>query len=257
MELLLPFAAAVLIGTGVFLVLARALIRVILGLSLISYGVNLSILLSGGLSEGAPPLLDIPGPYVDPLPQALILTAIVIGFGTTALLLVLSIRAYQATGTDEVQELTEKPDPPVTIEPYADPERPSVSPERGPDEDRPAKKAESKPEPATKEDAAEPSKAKTPKDEGTETPTTAKPAKKAKRKKPKAKAKAKEAKPSPAKKPAKKSKDDDVKPSTKSAEAKSGSKNQDESLNKDLKSNKKSNKSEPNKPKANDAEDNS
>ena len=251
MELLLPFAAAVLIGTGVFLVLARALIRVILGLSLISYGVNLSILLSGGLSEGAPPLLDIPGPYVDPLPQALILTAIVIGFGTTALLLVLSIRAYQATGTDEVQELTEKPDPPVTIEPYADPERPSVSPERGPDEDRPTKKAESKPEPATKEDAAEPSKAKKPKSEEAKTSTTAKAPKKAKRKKPKAKAK--EAKPSPAKKPAKKSKDDDVKPSTKSAEAESGSKNQDESLNKDLKSNK----SEPNKPKANDAEDNS
>ena len=135
MELLLPLVAALLVAAGVYLVLSRALIRVILGLSLIAYGVNLSILLSGGMTLASPPLLDIAGPYVDPLPQALILTAIVIGFGTTALLLVLSIRAYQATGTDEVQELTEKPDPPAEIEPYADPERPSVSPERGPEED--------------------------------------------------------------------------------------------------------------------------
>lgn len=135
MELLLPLVAALLVAAGVYMVLSRALIRVILGLSLIAYGVNLSILLSGGMTLASPPLLDIAGPYVDPLPQALILTAIVIGFGTTALLLVLSIRAYQATGTDEVQELTEKPDPPAEIEPYADPERPSVSPERGPEED--------------------------------------------------------------------------------------------------------------------------
>ena len=138
MELLLPFLAALLVAAGVFLLLSRALIRVILGLSLLAYGVNMAILFSGGLLPGNPPLLDQPGPYVDPLPQALILTAIVIGFGTTALLLVLSIRAYQATETDEVQELTEMPDPPLQIESYADPERPSISPERGSEHDQKA-----------------------------------------------------------------------------------------------------------------------
>lgn len=128
MELLLPALAALLVGTGVYLILARALIRVILGLSMIAYGANLVIFLSGGMARNDPPLLNLDGPFVDPLPQALILTAIVIGFGTTALLLVLSIRAYQATGTDEVQSLIER-DNPETITSYADPEHPSVSPE--------------------------------------------------------------------------------------------------------------------------------
>ena len=133
MELLLPLLASLLVGTGVFLILSRALIRVILGLSFVAYGVNLSILLAGaGTERAAPPLLNLAGPYVDPLPQALILTAIVIGFGTTALLLVLSMRAYQVTGTDEVQELTEQPDPVERAERWADSERPSVSPEVGP-----------------------------------------------------------------------------------------------------------------------------
>lgn len=137
MEILLPFVAAVLIGAGVFLLLSRALIRLIVGLSLISYGVNLSILIaaSGG-GGGNPPLLDGPGPYTDPLPQALILTAIVIGFGTTALLLVVALRAYQATGTDHVQELVEQADPAKPPVVYADPERPSVSPEHGDQADR-------------------------------------------------------------------------------------------------------------------------
>lgn len=129
MEILLPLLAAVLVGTGVFLVLTRAMIRLIIGLSMIAYGANLAILLAGGSELAAPPLLNLEGPYVDPLPQALILTAIVIGFGTTALLLVLSVRAYQATGTDHVQELLEQPDPVLPQQVYADPERPSVSPE--------------------------------------------------------------------------------------------------------------------------------
>ena len=135
MEILLPLLAALLVGAGVFLILSRMLIRVILGLSLISYGANISILLAGsGVGIASPPLLNRSGPYVDPLPQALILTAIVIGFGTTALLLVLSLRAYQVTGTDHVQELTENPDPVEVFGSYADPESPSVSPEVGPKE---------------------------------------------------------------------------------------------------------------------------
>lgn len=138
MELLLPFLVAVLVGAGVFLVLSRALIRVILGLSMIAYGVNLGILIAGaGFAQDAPPLLDVAGPYNDPLPQALILTAIVIGFGTTALVLVLSLRAYQVTGTDHVQELSDAPDPVLPRDGRADPEHPSVSPEVGPDDARP------------------------------------------------------------------------------------------------------------------------
>lgn len=129
MELLLPFLAAVLIGTGVFLVLSRAMIRLIIGLSMIAYGANISILLVTGMTLDAPPLLSAEGPYVDPLPQALILTAIVIGFGTTSLLLVLSVRAYQATQTDHVQELIDIPDPVKPQHVYADPEQPSISPE--------------------------------------------------------------------------------------------------------------------------------
>lgn len=132
MEVLVPLLAALLVGTGVFLLLSRALIRLIVGLSLISYGVNLSILIAGaGVRQANPPLVNIEGPHVDPLPQALILTAIVIGFGTTALLLVLATRAYQVTGTDHVQELVERPDPPQPPVVYADPEQPSVSPEQG------------------------------------------------------------------------------------------------------------------------------
>jgi multicomponent Na+:H+ antiporter subunit C len=137
MEILLPLVAAVLVGAGVFLLLSRALIRLIVGLSIISYGINLSILLAGaGVEQASPPLLDMAGPYNDPLPQALILTAIVIGFGTTALLLVLAMRAYQVTGTDHVQELVERQDPVRPPIVYADPERPSVSPERGDTGDR-------------------------------------------------------------------------------------------------------------------------
>ena len=103
MEILLPLLSAALIGAGVYLVLSRALIRLIVGLSLIGYGANLGILLSGaGFERAGPPLLNLGGPYNDPLPQALILTAIVIGFGTTALLLVLSVKAYQATRTESV-----------------------------------------------------------------------------------------------------------------------------------------------------------
>ncbi|MEX2543378.1 MAG: NADH-quinone oxidoreductase subunit K [Trueperaceae bacterium] len=137
MEILFPLVAAVLVGAGVFLLLSRALIRLIVGLSLISYGANLTILLAGaGVRQGTPPLLDLSGPYNDPLPQALILTAIVIGFGTTALLLVLAMRAYQVTGTDHVQELVERPDPVRPPVVYADPEQPSVSPETGAPDDR-------------------------------------------------------------------------------------------------------------------------
>lgn len=93
----------VLITAGVFLLLSRTIIRVVLGLAFIAYGVNLTILTVAGLDQASPPLLTLPGPYVDPLPQALILTAIVIGFATTALVLTVAVRAYQVAGHDDVE----------------------------------------------------------------------------------------------------------------------------------------------------------
>ncbi|MFC3862337.1 sodium:proton antiporter [Deinococcus antarcticus] len=103
MNSLFALIIGVLVGTGVFLLLSRSIVRVVIGLAFIAYGINLTILTVAGLSQASPPLLTLPGPYVDPLPQALILTAIVIGFATTALLLTVALRAYQVAGHDDVE----------------------------------------------------------------------------------------------------------------------------------------------------------
>lgn len=100
---------AVLLATGIYLVLDRTLLRVIIGLGLLSNGTNLALLSTGGLEPAAPPIVGetakVAGRLVDPLPQALILTAIVIGFGVTALLLTLGYRTYQAYESDDLGEL--------------------------------------------------------------------------------------------------------------------------------------------------------
>lgn len=96
---------AVLAGVGTYLILQRQLTRIIIGLALISHGVNL-LLLSAG-ARGSPPLLGDgqgSGAIADPLPQALVLTAIVITFGVTAFLLALALRSWLLTGTDEVED---------------------------------------------------------------------------------------------------------------------------------------------------------
>lgn len=96
----------VLIAIGTYLVLTKSLLRIILGISIIGHGVNLLIITMGGLKKGGPPLLWIKDlTYADSLPQALLLTAIVINFATTALFLVLSYRAYQELGTDDTAQL--------------------------------------------------------------------------------------------------------------------------------------------------------
>lgn len=94
--LLYAFIVAVLFSTGTYMVLQRSPIRLILGLGLLSHGVNLLLFSTGMLQRGLPPIVadkanfhgDI-GAFVDPLPQALILTAIVISFGITAFIVVL------------------------------------------------------------------------------------------------------------------------------------------------------------------------
>jgi multisubunit Na+/H+ antiporter MnhC subunit len=103
MNLLVATAIGLLVGCGVFLVLRARVFAVLLGLMLISYGVNLFLLSSGRLRTLVPPIL-VPDAtrYADPLPQALVLTAIVIGFGMTALLIAIALRARHSTGTDHV-----------------------------------------------------------------------------------------------------------------------------------------------------------
>ncbi|MFN4210428.1 MAG: Na+/H+ antiporter subunit C [Devosia sp.] len=106
MELILAIGIGVLGGSGVYLMLRPRTFQVIIGLSLLSYAVNLFNFSMGRLTvDGAPVIghdpVD-PGLYADPVPQALVLTAIVIGFAMTALFLVVLLAARGLTGTDHV-----------------------------------------------------------------------------------------------------------------------------------------------------------
>jgi multicomponent K+:H+ antiporter subunit C len=103
MELMLAIAIGVLSAVGIYLLLARRTLPVILGLSLIGYATNLFLFASGGLVLDSAPLLSATRTgYPDPLPQALVLTAIVIGFAMTAFLVVLALRGMGDLGTDSV-----------------------------------------------------------------------------------------------------------------------------------------------------------
>ncbi|MGE0665987.1 MAG: Na+/H+ antiporter subunit C [Sphingomonadales bacterium] len=103
MELLVASAIAMLTAAGVFLILRARTFPVVLGLALLSYAVNVFLVAMGRLVVDRPPILDDAATsYTDPLPQALVLTAIVISFGMTALVLVLALRTYLETGSDHV-----------------------------------------------------------------------------------------------------------------------------------------------------------
>ena len=108
MQLLLALAIGWLFACGVFLLLRARTFPVVLGLTLMSYGVNLLLFASGRLMLNAPPLVDAGMTHTDPLPQALILTAIVIGFGMTAYTLALALRAQAESGSDHVDLRDEK-----------------------------------------------------------------------------------------------------------------------------------------------------
>jgi multicomponent Na+:H+ antiporter subunit C len=102
----MSIVAGILFTAAVYLMLSRSLLRIIIGTGLLSHGVHLLILTMGGLKEGSVPLLgEKASSYTDPLPQALILTAIVISFGVTSFFLVLAYRAYQELGTDDMDKL--------------------------------------------------------------------------------------------------------------------------------------------------------
>ena len=102
MEILASLVIAVLFAGGVYLVLRPRTFQVVIGLTLLSYGVNLLLFFTGRLVAGAPPLAGGAAPTADPLPQALVLTAIVIGFGMTAFVLALALRARGELGNDHV-----------------------------------------------------------------------------------------------------------------------------------------------------------
>ena len=106
METMISILIGILFAIGTYLILTKQLLRIILGSSLITHAVNLLILTSGGLKDGAPPLIGGKAThFTDALPQALILSAIVINFGVTAILLVLSYRIYQTFRTDDMEML--------------------------------------------------------------------------------------------------------------------------------------------------------
>ncbi|MGM7722585.1 Na(+)/H(+) antiporter subunit C [uncultured Metabacillus sp.] len=106
MEVLMSIVVGVLFTAAVYLMLSKSLLRIIIGTGLLSHGAHLLILTMGGLKKGAAPLLgEHAQSYVDPLPQALILTAIVISFGVTSFFLVLAYRSYQELGTDDMDQL--------------------------------------------------------------------------------------------------------------------------------------------------------
>ena len=107
MEVLLAFASGILYAAGIYLMLRRRLAQLIIGLGLLSNGTNLLIFTAGGLTRAQPPIVahgaeHLVAPYADPVPQALVLTAIVIGFGLLAFLLVLAHRVHAILGTDDV-----------------------------------------------------------------------------------------------------------------------------------------------------------
>lgn len=111
MESVFAVVVGVLYATGIYLMVRRSIVKTIFGLALLGNGANLLIFTVGRLTAGRPPyvptgsLVPLP-PVADPLPQALILTAIVIGFGVQAFALVLIKRVYQTVGSDDVDKMT-------------------------------------------------------------------------------------------------------------------------------------------------------
>jgi multicomponent Na+:H+ antiporter subunit C len=112
MEAVMAITVGVLFGAGLYMMMRRSVVKLILGLALISYAANLLMFTIGRLkSEQGPPFIPegqevLTGNFADPVPQALILTAIVIGFGMQAFALVLIKRVYMAMDTDDLDQMT-------------------------------------------------------------------------------------------------------------------------------------------------------
>jgi multicomponent Na+:H+ antiporter subunit C len=107
MEVFLAILVGVLFAGGIYCLLRRSVIRLIIGMILVSQGANLLVFVSAGIQKGEPPVIEaaaqtLEQPYADPLPQALVLTAIVIGFGFIAFALSLVYRAHKDLGNDDL-----------------------------------------------------------------------------------------------------------------------------------------------------------
>jgi multicomponent Na+:H+ antiporter subunit C len=117
METVFALLAGLFLAAALYLILSRALLRIVIGLVLLGNGVNLLIFVAGRLTRATPAIVPaggtLPAPFANPLPQALILTAIVIGFALFAFLVVLALRAYQVLDADDTSRmrLTEPDDP--------------------------------------------------------------------------------------------------------------------------------------------------
>lgn len=110
MEFLLVLLIGLLYAAGTYMMFRRSMVKLLLGLILIGNGANVLIFLVGGIHKGNPPVIphnlnSLQGIYADPIPQALILTAIVISFGLQAFAIVLLKRVYLVTGTDDLDQL--------------------------------------------------------------------------------------------------------------------------------------------------------
>ncbi len=110
MEIVLAIIVGLLYAAGLYLMLRRSLVKLVIGLVLLGNGVNLLIFLLGGLVRGKPPIIPetdylLGEIYADPVPQALILTAIVISFGLQSFAIVLIKRAYIVVDTDDLDQI--------------------------------------------------------------------------------------------------------------------------------------------------------
>lgn len=110
MDVVLALVVGGLYAAGIYMLMRRSVVKLIIGLALLSHAANLLIFTAGGLTRGRPPVVpegEAPplDAVADPLPQALILTAIVISFAVLSFALVLVHRAYQTVGTDDVDQL--------------------------------------------------------------------------------------------------------------------------------------------------------
>jgi multicomponent Na+:H+ antiporter subunit C len=110
MEILLAIMIGILYASGIFMMLRRSLVKLLIGLILLGNGANLLIFVVSGIVKGKPPIIPttadvITGAYADPLPQAVILTAIVISFGLQAFAIVLLKRAWAVIQTDNLDQM--------------------------------------------------------------------------------------------------------------------------------------------------------
>lgn len=111
MEIVIIVLAGILVGASVYLMLSKSVIRIIVGTNIMTHGVLLMVLSMGQLKRGSIPVLEEGVEnYSDPLPQAMLLTVIVISFALTAYMLVVAVRTYKELGTDNVEDMKGVPE---------------------------------------------------------------------------------------------------------------------------------------------------